>query len=308
MKKNYDESNIVDLIAPGYAPELKNIKLGLKLLKNHFDLKGRVSKNIIGNDILCSNSDKYRLNDLKKSIYNKRSEIIWCVRGGYGSHRLLNEMMSQKKPNYKKLLIGYSDITSLHLFFNNQWGWPTLHGPVLDGMINGGCRPIDLKILNKILNEKSGSIRYSNFQPLNNNSKKNLIIKGKLSGGNLTTYISSFGTPWEDSMKDKILFFEEIGESPRKIDRNLVQLMNQKNFKKIRGIIFGDFLGCVERKNKSLWKQILSRFAKEVELPVFWKFPSGHGIDKRPLPFGVEVTLKSGKQPCLEFNIERIWK
>ncbi len=144
-----EEGDSIEIIAPGWATSKANVKLAVKRLKE-WSLEGHVPKNLFGKDVICSNTDAQREQHLRSALKTK-SKIIWCLRGGYGSIRLLENLMKLKPPTQPKLVIGYSDITSLFGLLVHKWKWPVLHGPLIDGWGQKNLKPSDEKLLKKIL-------------------------------------------------------------------------------------------------------------------------------------------------------------
>ncbi len=123
--------DVVDVVAPGWKCSPKDLKLALEELKS-WQLTPRVPKNIFAKESLFSNSDQERFMQLKRALLAKDSQAVWCLRGGYGSIRLIPYLAKLKKPSFCKAFLGLSDITSLHLFLNQYWNWSTIHGPLLE--------------------------------------------------------------------------------------------------------------------------------------------------------------------------------
>lgn len=297
-----EHGDIIDLVAPGFGPTPKEIRGAVKFLRE-WGLSPRVPVDLLGPDILCSNSDEKRFHILRKALYAKDSKAIWCLRGGYGANRLLPYLQRLKSPAKNKVLIGYSDVTTLHLFLNQQWGWNTIHGPLLDRFGAGAGRSRDKKELKDCLFGERDFLRFTELRPLNQKAQANGIVRGCLTGGNLTTWTSAIGTAWQGCPQGKILFFEDIGEQGRKVDRMLVQIEQSGGFKGLKALIFGEFVGGAQPNGRYVWPDVLKRFADEAPFPVFDHFPAGHGQSQRPIPFGPMAVLKKGRRPELTVEV-----
>lgn len=294
--------DIVDLVAPGFGPTPQEIGLALKFLRQ-WDLVPRVTPDLLGKDVLCSNSDKKRFEFLHRALCAEDSQALWCLRGGYGSNRLLPYLHQLKPPRHNKVLIGYSDVTTLHLFLNQFWGWNTLHAPLLDRLSKGLSRKQDQKEIKDCLWGKKSTLCFQNFKPLNQLARQKKMIKASITGGNLTTWVSAVGTPWEGRAAGQILFFEDIGEPGRKIDRMLVQLEQSGGLKGVKAMLLGDFVGGAQPNGRHLWRKVLQRFAEEASFPVFHHFPSGHGSRQRTVALGPLAQLVTGPNPFLEIPV-----
>ncbi len=290
---------IIDVIAPGSSCDLKDMNKGLNLLSK-WGLKPRVSKSIFQKQTLSylSQSDTYRFKDLKKAILAKDSKAIWCVRGGYGSLRLLPHLEKLKRPSHSKILIGYSDITSLQLFLDQNWNWQSLHGPLLDYIGTKQSSQMVRKEMQDILFGKAQSTKFYGLRAMNPIAKKRGVIRGKIRGGNLTVLQSSLGTKQQLKGKGRILFFEDLGERGYRIDRILTQMLQAGIFKGALAVVFGDFIGGKEKDGRFLGVKYLEEFSKNIKIPVFKGLPCGHGKVQRsfvlnsPSQIEIEKTIR----------------
>ncbi len=297
---------MIDVVAPGSPCKLKDLKSGLNLLLK-WGLKPRVSKDIFRKQALpyLSQSDMYRFKDLKNAILSLDSKAIWCVRGGYGSLRLLPYLERMKKPSHSKILIGYSDITSLQLFLDQSWNWQSLHGPFLE---NIGTRRVSQRDRKEIKNILFGDIHSTTFyrlKALNAPAQKRGIIKGKIRGGNLTVLQSSLGTQQQIKGRGRILFFEDLGERGYRIDRILTHMLQGNVFQSALAVIFGDFIGGRERDGRFLSMKCLKEFSKNMKIPVFKGLPCGHGKIQRPLILNSHSEIQIGETIKLIVSVGR---
>ena len=122
------KGDIVDVIAPASPCLPADLERGLAAARA-LGLEPRVPRHFFAKSMLFANTDQKRLEHLRAAVYAADSKLIWCVRGGYGSIRLLDAMARWPRPKRPKILLGYSDVTTLHAFVNQRWGWPSLHGP-----------------------------------------------------------------------------------------------------------------------------------------------------------------------------------
>lgn len=288
--------DIVDVVSPGFAATKTELDAGIGFLES-WGLVPRLPKKIHGKDILCSNRDELRVAHLRKALLAKDSRAIWCIRGGYGSIRLVPELLKIKKPKERpKLFIGLSDITTLHIFLNQRWQWPTVHGPLLDRLGRKAALPRYERELKKFVFGDLDSIRFSNLRALNQRAQGSGLVRGKVSGGNLIVLQSSLGTraPWQT--EGRILFFEDIGERGYRVDRVLEQFEQAGLFKRAKAVVFGQFTESRESNGRDLVPAVIKRFAEAAKIPVFSGLPSGHDIVQRPVPFETPSILYLGKR------------
>ncbi|AZZ36743.1 LD-carboxypeptidase [Bdellovibrio sp. qaytius] len=291
--------DIIDIVAPASACSEENLKLGVKWIES-LGFKPRYSPHILQPDLYLSNSDEFRFQDLKKALYAKDSKAIWCLRGGYGSFRLWPQMLKLTKKAPPKLMIGLSDITSMHQFLNQKWQWPSLHASLLDRVGQNKLPAANEKELVDVITGQIDAVEFLNLTPMNDLALKKKVIKGTVQGGNLCTYMVSVGTKLQPKYKKKdktILFFEDIGERGYKVDRFLQHLNQAGVFDQVAAIVFGDFVDGLEVSGQSLVHETLARFAKQCKIPVFSGVETGHGVIQRPLFFNTTAMLACGKNP-----------
>lgn len=284
-------SNIVDIVAPASVVSRTDLKKSLEFLKQ-INLKPRLRGSMKGSSLFAQ-SEKEAFENFKKALWAKDSFLIWSLRGGYGSARLLEPLSALKKnPPVKKIFIGHSDVTVLHDWIHQNLHWPTLHFPVLREMFFTSSS--SQKKLKKLMSGLS-QVTFSGLKVLNKKKIKSKKIISQITGGNITLIQSAIGTPWNVSRKG-ILFLEDVNEQPYRIHRALWQMKQSGVFKKVRAVIFGK---RQKEYNKDILEQVLKPFAKEVSFPVLAGLPCGHGEVNDPLPFGTRTELNFVKGEAL---------
>ena len=243
----------------------------------------RIPEKMFDSSVLFhSNTDNLRYKYLKDALFSKHEkQIIWCLRGGYGSARIIDMLDMLPPPQNERIFIGYSDITALHLFLSQKWGWKTIHGAMIAEIIENEKNTQNFQKLFSVIRKKSGTITFGKIRPLNNEAKKlPKDIIGHLTGGNMTTVQTSIGTSWEIQTKDKILFLEDVGEKGYTIDRMLNHFKQSGKFQHVKAVIFGDF-----GKEDELVDIGLKRFAKNIGIPVYKTENFGHGNNNYPIVY-----------------------
>lgn len=286
-------NDLIEIIAPGSSAPLENLVKGADVLRS-WGFQVQYDENILKPDLYLANSDKYRFEAFKKAMNNPKVKAVWCLRGGYGAIRLLPAIQKMAVPKKKKLLIGYSDVTSLHNVINQKWKWPSLHASLIDKLASGKLSPKNLKELQSSVFEKDHIVEFENLIPLNTAAKKKKVIKSQIVGGTLMVVASSAGTPSQLKAKGKILFLEEIAERAYRIDRCLYQLLQSGIFKDVAAVVFGDFINCQESDGKDLVPQTLENFFRDLKIPAFKGMQAGHGENQRPLFFNTQTILTCG--------------
>jgi muramoyltetrapeptide carboxypeptidase len=279
----------IDIIAPSSAAivEVQEIVQLIEML----GFQARVDQEIINLHVspFLANSDEYRLSKLVDALSNPESKAIWCLRGGYGSARLIDDLSKIDKPTNPKLLIGFSDITVLHIFINQKWEWPSLHGMMVSQAIKKGINdPAVIRIVDAITGNGDGKLTYE-LIPLNKEARDIESLKAEICGGNLALVQTSIGTNWQLDTAGKILFLEEVHEAPYRVDRMLNHMKQAHLLDDVIGIIFGEFISKPEEIQTM--KETLSAIAHSLNIPVFYTNEFGHGAINHPLPLGTEVTI-----------------
>ncbi|MES2963275.1 MAG: LD-carboxypeptidase [Bdellovibrionota bacterium] len=294
-----ERGDVVDIVAPGSSCKMDSLQKGLDVLES-WGLEPRMPKDIFGADVICSNSDEERFKQLKTALTSEDSVAVWCVRGGYGANRLIPRLMKLKRPaGPPKLFMGFSDITTLHVFLNEQWGWPTIHGPMIDRIGRGLILEPQLAEVRSMVFGDLRQIEFKNLKPMNDLAHRAKTIKAPVTGGNAMTLQSSIGTkaPWKSA--GSIVFLEEIDERGYRVDRILEHLEQTGHFAKAKAIVLGDFLGGDEPDGTNRVWSVVERWAQNQKVPVLRGLGAGHGDLQRPVPFQTMATLTTGAKSQL---------
>jgi len=285
--------------APASLFEKKKAKEGKLYLKKNHKIEVLETKKPFLKNHFIARTDAERISEFNNWVKNKSIKGMIAYRGGYGTSRIIQKLDIKALKNNPKLVIGYSDLTILlnELVKN---GLCCVHGPMLSGDF--------FRRSHTELEQRSFQSCFFTGIPIGKVGKKEGLkcfvpgtAKGILTGGNLCTLASSIGTPYEFDSKGKILFLEDVGEKPYRIDRLLVQLKDAGKFDKCKGIIFGDFTDCDQAQRPKI-KSVIQEALSGINIPVIWGFPSGHGKRQCFLPFGTKVKIDSNPLlPVVDF-------
>jgi len=272
-----------------YQKAVKNMELlGLKI---------KHSKQILAFEGYLAGSDAQRLSDLHSMYLDDEVDAIWCIRGGYGATRLLDDLDFDLIRQHPKLIIGYSDITALINTIYQKTASPCVHGPVAASTFSDytvkHLQPlfypdqphvISLSEKNTQLAEEKQVYKYEVI-----NSGK---ATGELAGGNLSLIAALMGTAHQIETKGKLVFIEDIGEEPYRVDRMLTQLLSANFFDEAAGVVLGVFAGCHRKDELSntLHHVVKDRLSK-LEIPAVYGFSFGHINDQCTFPIGRVATL-----------------
>jgi muramoyltetrapeptide carboxypeptidase len=292
------KNDSIDIIAPASSVPGQRFDDNLAWIQST-GLIPHVPENMIQIDLFFAAPLEVQLKQLKDALYSD-AKAIWCLRGGYGSMRLIPHLLKLRPPKKPKLLIGFSDITSLHLFFTQKWNWPSLHARTVSQMHSHLSETPDRKLLKDILFGKKTEHTFKKLIPMNDFARKANTIEAPITGGNLRIVQTSLGTDWELKAKNKILFLEDVGERGYSIDRMFEQMIQAKIIDKgLKALILGDFTEGLEKDGRDLGIEAMERFAARVPYPVLRGLPAGHGEINYPVPFNTKCSLKLGKSAQL---------
>lgn len=284
----------IDIIAPSARCDDTVIPKVQALIES-WGLKANIPHDLFGEDLLSANSTEKRLEHLLNAIHNPHSKVIWCLLGGYGSAKLIPHLMKLEPIKQTKLFIGFSDITVLHLFFQQQWGWSTIHGPTARQTALNGISSESIAAIKSLIFGAQECDILNRVIPLNQHAVDKPTTEGVITGGNLTLMQTSIGTPWQINAENKIVLIEEVKERGYRIDRSLLHLKQVGVFDKAKGILLGDITESDEPNGTSLIDPILKQFADSCAIPVYKINGVGHGSENFPIILGKKMTIRLNK-------------
>ncbi len=291
------KNDIVDIISPGTActrDELEKIKNYVKKIgltpRIFLEKETSITKKLTHE--FASIPAEIRFEQLKKSIENKDSKIIWCARGGYGSAEILPLLQKMKKPKVPKIFIGFSDISALNTFLIQQWNWQVISAPMLIQLALLLVSKKSEKGILDLIFGKTKELKYSL-------TTAGHQLAAPMAGGCISVLINNFGTKNQLDWRNKILFLEDEGEDGERLDRYFHQIVMIVKDTKIKpcAVILGNFLetnphGAPKEKNIKI---AIQKFTEKLNgiVPVFQEKTSclGHGKNMLPLLLGAEAKI-----------------
>ncbi len=253
--------------------------------------KVKFSKNCQKKYGYFSGTDEERASDFMDLIQDNEVSGVFFLRGGWGCARILPFLDFNSIKQHPKVIMGFSDITTLLNAITTRTGLVTFHGP--GGNSTWNAYSVDYIERLLIAGE---SIKYSN---ISSDSKittySSGTATGELFGGNLSVICSLIGTDFLPNWKNKILFLEDVREEPYSIDRMLTQLKLAGVFEQVNGIILGNFRKCfAEEPDRSFTlEEVFKQHFSELDAPVFYGAQIGHVRNKFTVPIGVEVKMNA---------------
>jgi muramoyltetrapeptide carboxypeptidase len=298
--KRLKSGDTVGIIAPSSGIDQEDLD---KAMKNMADLglKTKPGKSVSKANGFLAGNDKERLEDLHWAFSDKSIDAVWCIRGGYGATRFLPKIdynLIRKNP---KIFIGYSDITALHTAIYQNCGLVTFHGPVAASTFSDYAKKHVVNVLMNPTTPYKIELSPDNVAKEGKEFKTQVITKGtakgKLIGGNLSLLTAMAGTPFGlRDTKGKLLFIEDVGEKPYRLDRMFVQLRQSIDLKQLAGIALGVFADCDAPDDKSQTViDVVKDQLGDLGIPVIYGLSFGHIRDQFTLPVGIEAEMDTEK-------------
>ena len=269
------------MIAPASSFERSAFDAGLALLSARY--RTEYGAGLFERQRYLAGSDARRLAELRGALADPGIRAVFCARGGYGATRLLAQLGAHAPEGAAKPLVGFSDITALHLWLQSH-GRISIHGPVLTQLqrLPGAtcARLFDLLETARPAAPLNGTATYVRGS-----------AEGPLLGGNLSVFSRLLGTPVMPPLDGAVLLLEDQGERPYRLDRMWTHLQIAGVFARVRGIVLGSFTACEERDASYTCAEVLRELAQSTGVPCAAGFPIGHGDVNEPVPLGVRVRL-----------------
>ncbi|RMH68368.1 MAG: LD-carboxypeptidase [Gemmatimonadetes bacterium] len=305
MVPRLQPGSTIGVIAPSGVFNPQRLQHGLDRLRQVGDFTFRFAKNLgertplipgnLSQNYEFSGSDPDRIDSLHTMFADEEIEAIFCVRGGHGVLRILDQLDYDLIRSHPKILMGFSDITALLLAIHQQCDFTTFHGPMIQhdwGRATSEVSTITRESFQKLLVEGTAY-----HMEISGHLFRADRISGQLIGGNLAMLTSLLGTPFFPDVRGKILFLEDVNEHIYKLDRMLhhLRLANQLNH--LHGIIWGQT--PLAPTDHAFLRMIADRF----RLPVAGFLPFGHAHDNVILPLGGVIDLQKHHNQTLIVRI-----
>lgn len=286
----------VGLVTPGSYLDDEGLQKAVTNLEG-LGFHVKLSANIRAERGFTAGTDGERLADLHAMFADPQVSAVWCARGGYGCSRLLPGLDFDLIKKHPKVLIGYSDITALLQAIHLRTGLVCFHGPVgaseftdytrsqVTAMLLEGAAPFTIQPA-----AANGEAPEEAFQPLVISEGQ---ARGPLAGGNLSLLAAMAGTPFDLDVRGKLLFIEDVGEKPYRIDRMLTQLRQSSKLQEAAGIALGIWADCeADPEDRSLTlRQTLADRLGDLGIPVAYGLSFGHIDNQCTLPVGITAEL-----------------
>lgn len=291
------KGDTIGLIAPASAFSDEQYQKAIEHL-TAFGFKIKEGQHLHDERGYFAGEDQGRAADINAFFADDSVQGIWCLRGGYGTTRILSMLDYKTIKANPKALIGYSDITALLMAIYHETGLVGFHGPVAASEFTEFTENSFREV---VMDGKAAvyKLAAANIEKgLEDAAYESRTIKGgkaegKLLGGNLSLLSAMIGTPYMPSAKGAIVFIEDIGEKPYRVDRMMTQLLESGWLKAAKGLAFGIFNDCQpdEGERSLSLKEVIDDRSKSLNIPIAYGYSFGHIDNQMTLPIGAKVAM-----------------
>jgi muramoyltetrapeptide carboxypeptidase len=271
----------IGIVAPAGPFDVTIFDQGIHTLRA-MGFQVHIPDDLYESDGYLAGSDQHRGDVIHRLFADTDINAIVCAKGGFGSIRLLPLLDFRVIEKNPKIFMGHSDISSLLSAIYGKCGLVTFHGPLIT-TLSAAPEATRQAVIAALTCEHALDIKTEKGITIHSGSNT-----GQVCGGNLTTLCHLLGTPFEPSFSEGILFLEDRGEVPYRLDRMLSQMKLAGCFEGLAGLILGDFIDCGPAEDIL---KIFSDLFQDSAIPILAGFESGHGKQNITLPLGVEATL-----------------
>lgn len=304
----------IGIIAPASPPPDPDAVERSIAAVERFGFKPKPGRHLRQRFGFLAGDDRDRAADLMTMFRDPSVKALFCLRGGYGTGRILQRLDFAAIRSHPKILLGYSDLTALHCALLAKANLVSFHGPMLNAELGRDDSPeFTIKSCFRTLTETKppGSIlqgyRETTVTVLNPGQ-----ATGRLVGGNLSMLCNLIGTPWQPRFRGRILFLEDVGEAPYRYDRMLTHLLNAGLLQQVSGIAIGLNKGCTDpaqgtgKEYRQTVEEVIAERLLPLGVPLVTGLPIGHVPTIATLPLGLMARLDAttGDLDILEAGVE----
>jgi muramoyltetrapeptide carboxypeptidase len=283
--------SVIGIAAPAGPFEPAALNRGVEVLRA-MDFEVVVPDGLFDANGYLAGTDAHRADVLNRLFADPGIDAVICARGGYGSLRILPLLDYACMAARPKALIGFSDITALLTAVSSRCGLVTFHGPVVTTLADASERTL-AGLRAAVASDRPLTVRSEGAMALRPGS-----ASGPVYGGNLTTLCHLLGTPFAPRFRSRIVFMEDRGEAPYRVDRMLVHMRTAGCFDGIKGLVLGSFDDC---GTPAEIHKIVTDVLQGAQFPILAGVEAGHTEPNLTLPLGVRAALDAGRR-TLEFE------
>ena len=273
----------IGVVAPAGCVEPNSLKAGIEAIRAEgFEVE--LSANLLANDGYLAGKAQERAQDLRDFFHRRDIDAIFCARGGFGSVQVL-PYLSSELSHHAKIFAGYSDVTILLNWLRQFCDMLTFHAPMVAMDMARGLSEPGRAYFWPVLTGTTDGWKLDLGEALRPGKAESEIM-----GGCLSILVTTLGTPYEIDTRGKLLFLEDVGEPPYRIERMLTHLKMAGKLDEVAGVLFGDFTNCDGAGSRGI-REIVVDIFHEAPYPVVMGMRAGHGAENLALPFGARMLL-----------------
>ena len=268
------------IVAPSGVFSRESFEAGAARLSERYRL--RYDEGVFTRDGYFAGDDARRVAELRRALADPEVDAILCARGGYGATRLLSRLTEDEVRSGNKRIVGFSDITALHALWARA-GVPSLHASMVAALAKSTPALFDRFV---------GALEEPSFDTVSGlHALAPGVARGPLCGGNLAVLAALLGTPFMPPLRGAVLFLEDVGERPYRVDRMLTSMRQAGVFEQVAGVVLGAFTEAKPGVDGVSVSDVLRERLGDLEVPVAHGLPAGHVDDNLELSLGSEVEL-----------------
>jgi len=278
------KGDTIGVVSPSYAPKLGWLQRGIRALERA-GFNVLLAPEIDRLPHFTRAEDEHRAANLMGLWLDPRVKAVIASTGGYGAVRLLPHLEPSIFTNNPKALVGYSDITALHLWLMRRANLRTFHGPTVDDLVPSVRDPTMASLLTALMTPCPQA-------KLGRELSRGVVpgrAIGPLVGGNLALVQQTIGTSYQVDLDGAILFIEETRDPMSFVDERLVHMRAAGLLENVAGIVFGQL--SLDRSEEDEFEDFLLDLISDLDVPVLMDFPAGHDNPNLTIPLGTEVEL-----------------
>ena len=288
--KKLEKSATVGLVCPSSAVSEERKQQCIRTVEE-LGYKVKVADNLTSNlGGYMAGSGKVRGEWINRMFADPEVNAIFCVRGGDGGTRAAEYIDLELVKANPKIFVGYSDVTTMHLLFNQKADLVTFHGPMVSSNMADGFDEESRDSFFAAINGE-GHFEFKNPKKVSIKTLKEGKAEGRLTGGNLSILSASIGTPYELNTDGKIIFIEEVLEPITKIEKWIYHLRNAGKCAECKGVILGQFTKIKNDAEDYDYLCCIKDALEGVDIPVMYDIQSGHGEQIMTLPLGASCKM-----------------
>lgn len=276
----------IGIVAPASPFDMDKFKLGLAALEN-IGFATVAPREIFHKEGYLAGSDNHRAHVINRFFADDTVRGIFCARGGYGSLRILSLLDKGLIEKHPKVFAGFSDISVVLNHLSGRCGLVTFHAPMVTSLATATKKTRE-SLAGAVLSGEPVEIEAGNGTALFGGT-----ASGPVAGGNLTTLCHLVGTPFAPRFSGRILFLEDTGEAPYRIDRMLTQMQIAGCLTGVAGVVLGSFTDCGDLAEIH---RIVAAIFEPSGVPVLAGIDAGHGNENLTLPIGLTATLDADRK------------